>query len=137
MKRVTLAYVAGVIDGEGCIGLYCPQSTHSTQLQVKVSLTNKELVYWFYSTFGGGFRYEPARNERSKPSYRWLVGGNQALKFLKQVHPYLRLKKPQAEIAIAFQEQPFRRQGHVLLEEEKAIIETMRTQMHALNQTGV
>ena len=66
-----------------------------------------------------------------------MMGGNEALGFLKLIYPYLRLKKPQAEVAIKFQELGFRRSGHILVDKEWAITEAHRILMGNLNKKGV
>jgi len=76
-----------------------------------------------------------ARRENWKPQWEWKLEAGKAMEFLKLVYPYLRLKKPQAEIAIKFQEMR-RGQGHHLNDEERAIAETQRIMMANLNKRG-
>ena len=142
MEETELAYTAGIIDGEGSIGLYlnrCKKQKDFYQMRVTVRNTNEWLVQRLKITYGGYFypsRYgdkEMAKNW--KPQWQWIIAANKALVFLKLIYPYLRLKKPQAEVAIRFQEMR-RGQGYHFTEEETAIAEVERILMGNLNKRG-
>ncbi|MBU2249327.1 MAG: hypothetical protein KKD77_21445, partial [Gammaproteobacteria bacterium] len=86
----------------------------------------------------GGFllyqNYE--RNPRAKPSWVWEVRSKKAGEFLKLVLPYLQIKKPQAELAIQFQEgiKPRQYKYHPKTEAELAVEEAQSILMHSLNK---
>ncbi len=60
MKDIDLAYIAGLVDGEGCImitkenRLYT-EAKHGYRfwLQVKITNTNKAVLEWVKDLFGG------------------------------------------------------------------------------------
>lgn len=106
--NISIEYAAGFFDGEGCIGIY--PGTYKgrlarfhlrTQLaQNKNSLT-VELFRWFSDTFGGHISTQISLSGNEK--LNWQLHGDKANEFLIAISPYLVLKKPQADIAIAWQ----------------------------------
>jgi hypothetical protein len=95
-----LAYAAGLVDGEGHIGL-----THwgSSFLPVlTVTNTDARCGEWLIAHFGGQvFRHDSAtRSHRTK--FNWRLNGKRATTVLEAVLPYLVLKCEQAEIAISY-----------------------------------
>jgi len=142
MEETELAYTAGIIDGEGSISLLlnkCKKQKAFYQMRVTVRNTNEWLVQWLKVTYGGYFypsHYgDEERAKNWKPQWQWAIAANKALVFLKLIYPYLRLKKPQAEVAIQFQEARCG-QGHHLSEAERAIAEAERILMGNLNKRG-
>lgn len=97
-----LAYIAGIVDGEGCIGLTRMKQTRIV-MRVSVAMTDKIIPEWLDAEFGGTLS---VRNTRPgwKTRYDWNIYSQKALVFLKQVLPFLVIKKGQAELAITFQE---------------------------------
>ena len=144
MRKTDLAYAAGIIDGEGCIGISFhrqvrPNKSYTFyELQVRVNHTNEWLCQWLRFAFGG---HVSPRNSQSmkrntwKPQWAWEIAARRALVFLELIYPYLRLKKPQAEIAIRFQRAKHH-QGRKKMstEAELAIIEAQKILISSLNQ---
>ncbi len=111
-KQVKLAYAAGVIDGEGCISIYrCKVFGNGVyggkikNYRMKVVLTQKDgrIIDWFIGNFGGT-TYLHWKGTKTGYSHEWVISDQKASNFLKQIFPFLIYKKPQAEIAIRFQE---------------------------------
>jgi len=110
MNKLTLAYTAGLFDGEGCIVIalyrkpYRGRVTPSYALVCNVNITNKPIIDWLRETYGGSIieqtKYRPANYKRC---WSWRVTSRKADKFLKAILPYLKLKKAQASLAIEFQ----------------------------------
>ena len=135
MKRTDLAYVAGIIDGEGSISLYPPcKGRRGLKISVQVGNTNEWLIQWLRFIFGGYIYTIPPR-KNCKPVHSWSVSYQQALGVLQAVYPYLRLKKPQAEIAINFLKMRHHKGRH-LTDGELAIGEAQRILMASLNKKG-
>ena len=111
LKVETLAYVAGLFDGEGSIVIGCSLGRTNRKnpcyfLQVGITNTDRELIDWLHRTFGGHVSdnsHSPSRSKQ-RPCWAWRVTSRQAHGFLKKILPYLRTKKTQANIAIEFQE---------------------------------
>src|SRR5258708_36540022 len=107
----TLAYVAGLFDGEGSIVIGCSLKKADRRnpaywLQVGITNTDRELIDWLHNTFGGHISdnsHGPSRKEQ-RPCWAWRIMSKEAKGFLIRILPYLRTKKQQALIAIEFQE---------------------------------
>lgn len=126
MKKIDLAYVAGIIDGEGCIGLYLSKKSSYYFIQVAVHMTNEWMITWLSNNFSGSKNVYTHYRKRAncKPEWAWNITGKKALEFLELIYPYLKLKKAEAEIAINFQRRkPFRKS---LTNGQAAIAEAQR-----------
>jgi len=107
MKRTDLAYLAGIVDGEGYIGITADHRKRNPKkpcwrLKVTVTNTNEWLMQYLKFSIGGG-TIQLKNSKNLRPCYQWEIRYGKAAEFLKLIFPYLRLKKPQAELAIKFQ----------------------------------
>jgi hypothetical protein len=116
-EPLTLAYAAGIMDGEGTIGVteISPDGTWresggrrrrrvspSFRAYVAVVMSDLTIPLWLKSQFGGYlYSYEP-RQPQHKPPHRWCKQGSDAAEFCRVISPYLRLKQRQAELLIEF-----------------------------------
>ena len=101
MKKIDCAYAAGIFDGEGCIHI-TRNNRGSYALIVTVGNNNEWLVKWLQFAFGGYIGTHVSTLSR-RPCFQWQLSANKAVEFLQAIMPYLRIKKPQAELAIQFQ----------------------------------
>lgn len=103
-----LAYIAGLFDGEGYITISI-DGPHKTQrnavhlLVVGVGMTDRPTIERFKEIWGGMATMDPREYPNRKRVYIWRVTGPQAILFINDVYKYLRIKKPQADIARRFQ----------------------------------
>lgn len=107
IREMELAYMAGIIDGEGCITINHARNWecltgYTNMLQVKVAMTNYKVPYWLLDKCGGSLREHQPINH--KLVFIWTIGSRQAANLLNQLLPYLKITKEQAEVAIKFQE---------------------------------
>lgn len=107
------AYAAGIVDGEGSICIGVDSNFYSRRdnqpyryvyVHVLVSNTDKRIMEWLKERYGGSFHTRKQNGIGTKPIYGWEAVSNDALKFLKDIYPYLLLKKEHATWAIEFQE---------------------------------
>jgi len=89
------AYVAGIIDGEGCIGL--SRSGAGVYPSIYVTNTNIDLLHALKGRYGGIIKVKALRKENWKEAYAWKVTWRSAVLLLEDVGEYLMLKKKQAE----------------------------------------
>lgn len=111
-NETELAYLAGLLDGEGCVGVYCSFSELGTRQKVprpvykaRLTITNtdRRMLDWVHGRFGGAIISRRAANERSKPVFRWsLQGINRVQALIKAVYPYLIVKQAQADLILRF-----------------------------------
>ena len=99
--RDDLIYTAGIIDGEGSIGMDKHRHWSTFTPRVSVGNTDPTLIDWLLDTFGG--KVEIAQqNKRWKISFRWELNGYASVPFIKEIRPYLKLKGRQADLILAF-----------------------------------
>ena len=148
VKKTDLAYIAGIVDGEGCITLARATRKHPTSLcgysidtLVIVSNTNKWLLEYLKFAFGGSVRAQKL-GENRKVCYHWRLSSRQAEAFLELILPYLHLKRPQAELALKFQHERARRgelgkHKKLKTDEELAVEQANFLLMRSYNRKGV
>jgi len=101
-----LAYTAGVVDSDGHIGIdrsaTMPQRRTSVRYEAAVVVTNTDrpLMDWLQSEFGGSLRQRQQDKPHHKPTYSWKLSEQQASGFCQEILPYLRVKKQQAALLI-------------------------------------
>lgn len=104
LQKEELIYLAAFFDGEGNVSILYTKTTIAhpyEQYSLMVSVTQKDKgILESYKPFGGSIYY----NKRGKGFYQWHIHGVKAVKFLKAILPYLRLKTKQAQKGIEFQD---------------------------------
>jgi hypothetical protein len=95
-----LSYLAGIIDGEGAVGL--GSSPHGRFLvcpYLDIGNTSPELFDWIESEFGGIRRHKRGRAINRKQMFQWRVRRTRdVLALLKAVFPFLTIKKKEATL---------------------------------------
>jgi len=107
-SEVETAYVAGIIDGEGSIGLLLRGDAKRRKgqwitIQLQVTNTNKPIMDWLDMMFGlreGQYVYADHAGWRTW--YGIKLQGNRAYHIILRLAPYLRIKKSQAELVIKY-----------------------------------
>jgi hypothetical protein len=101
MKNRTKAYMAGLMDTDGTLGIYDKKSS-GYQASVEFYNDDRLLMEWVVSMFGGSYRIKKDPR-REAVGYRWTPTGRQhAVRFLNDILPYLVLKHREAEILLEF-----------------------------------
>lgn len=95
-----LAYIAGLVDGEGSIAVY--KNGRSHRVQVSVKMCDSEAIEFL------GTRYDCTVSfyisNLNKVVHKFYVGNGAAYRFLQNIRPYLKVKAKQADVAINFYE---------------------------------
>ena len=80
MKKTDLAYIAGIIDGEGTISLSL--NKRSYRIMVTVTNTNEWLIQRLKFMLGGNASPMAVPLGNNKPVWRWNIVSNDALEML-------------------------------------------------------
>jgi hypothetical protein len=96
LSEYDLAYAAGLIDGEGCIGIYPNSHNGNYQLRLSVEMTDKIGLSVLWRLFGGKWYYKKAVAPR-KARYVWMTFNREAASACKALRPYLRVKAKQVD----------------------------------------
>src|SRR5258706_901906 len=91
------AYWAAFFDGEGSVGI--KRSGARGQLVVQFSNLDTATMVEMHEKFGG-HPYHVLRPKSGRPIWHYVPSGLPAPKFLRVLLPYLRQKRPQAEVAL-------------------------------------
>jgi len=121
VKKTDLAYMAGIVDGEGCIRfshrIYKKTKSISYLPKIDICNTQEVLPRRFQFAFGGGV-YKERKREGCKVSWRWVVQGEVAYVCAKALLPYLVIKRAQAELIIQSWEDHTKYRKRTLFERE-------------------
>lgn len=100
----TAAYLAGLVDGDGSIYLSRRKKLPTWILTVQLGGVGIEFVRSLHAECGspGCVNVRTPKSSKRKKCAIWTMVGLTAVTFLKAVRPWLRLKREQAETAIAF-----------------------------------
>jgi len=138
LSETDKAYLAGILDGEGCISFGSRAGKYLT-VTLQVTNTNFELIKWLIGHLGAGnwYGYAPRVGNR-RPCYLWSVAGKRATDIIRQVLPYLVLKRPQAELTIALPRFKNASPGKpTMTEKDYAFNGLLLRQMRELNRRGL
>lgn len=130
-KKWEASWLAGVIDGEGSIGLY-DFGKEGRRVSITLANTNREFVLRAREIIGCGstvFRINLHLSHKGrKPMYMYcLKGSNRCYWALKQIIPYLIIKKIKAmEIIKELEERPFGRWANCTVEHKKLHSERLK-----------
>src|SRR3972149_3471426 len=135
-----IIYAAGIIDGEGCIDIAYnnPQMSRPYgQYYVRVTLhnTSLELLEWFKLRWKWSLRKLKFVEINHKQLYDWKLCAGRVMRFLKEIHPYLIVKKEEATIALLFNiSKKVGRKG--LSQEELITRKHLKQQLHESKSYG-
>jgi hypothetical protein len=134
------AYAAGMIDGDGCIGVYNTRTKKDKraayyQLTVRVCKRSPRIPYWFTQHFPG--TVHTGKTAKGYPTWTWQVRNVEAEAVLREIVTYLVLKQDQAKTALEFAElrreqflehEPWRgkRYGKEILEQRDVYVEKLK-----------
>jgi len=140
LTELEKAYLAGFIDGEGCITAECPaidghNKPKAARVRIMLAQTNKPIIEWLHVKLGGTVCKKQAQGNH-KASYNWVLNGQRATLLLIAIHPHLRVKREQAEVAIAFGKVRLGRTSIPITGEEKNQLAELKRRLMALNQRG-
>ncbi|CAN7416081.1 hypothetical protein [Paraburkholderia hospita] len=105
-KDTTLAYLAGMIDGDGYVSIvrsvrngveyFAPQVGISGTLRAPHDLAS--------SIWGGKVSCHLPKNPNHRPQFQWSRQGSVALQIIEALYPYLLLKQEHALLAMELHE---------------------------------
>ena len=138
MTEFDLAYLAGIIDGEGCITIKVQKKPRQNRLtyevQIMVANTNLKLMDWLKERFDGNYYTINKKSQRHKTGYLWHFHKN-IKEVLEGVLPYLVFKTEQAEIALKLLELKSKN----FYSRDLSIVndyEDLKQKIHVLNKRG-
>ena len=98
-RYMTVEYLAGLFDADGCASSYVQRSKKSNKtVQVhscEIAMTNKEVIHWVkdFLGFGNIFYKKKVGGMGKKPQWRYRASHKLALQFANKVLPHSIVKK--------------------------------------------
>jgi hypothetical protein len=140
LNETEKAYLAGFMDGEGCVAILRQRSGKSISMTYKLVVilvqADRPMLQGLVETLGCGKIY----SQRSGAYYHLQFVGALAEEFLLQILPYLRAKRQQAELAIEFRKvSRWKSQGtgSIVDPETNALRERYWMEMRSLRHNGL
>lgn len=144
LSNVDLAYIAGIVDGEGHIGINSLKKAGCRTTYypvVAIGMTYRPVIEWLQSKLQSrSVRLTNPKQVREKP--HWKVTnvirfhGKRAQVLCKQLSPFLIVKKAQAEIVCAFPQDHQRGSGYPLDDAIQQHRVELSQQIRVLNRRG-
>lgn len=105
-EKEMMAYIAGLIDGDGNIGLRNgPRGKLSPVIQFHNS--SKQSCVFLHNLFGGNISSDKPKKEGHQIVWRWMLQGVDGCKnFISKVGMYLIIKKDSSDLLMEFFENP-------------------------------
>ena len=132
---MNLDYVAGFIDGEGCIS-FTRNKSGCLLPRIIITNTNQAILETFHKKFGGSLRVRTLKDKPHwKPMWSWSLANRQAITLLSKIVSKLRIKQNQAILVFCFDAvRPKPGRGNSWNPDTAKFLEA---QMHWLNKKGV
>lgn len=137
MTDTQAAWVAGIVDGEGCIGIF--KARKSYRLTLAVSMTHKPTIERLKSLLKvGSITHNKSASSKWKDSWSLHISGEDAVAVIRRLLPYLFTKRAQADLAIEYGEKCLheRRVGEWVSEEKELLRAVLAEEMQELNKRG-
>lgn len=102
MKRLSWKYIAGLIDGEGCLDVQVTNGIY-VRPRVRIGMADnaKMLLNILQTNHGGILSGRESKNPNWQSSTSWeLVGYNQTMPFLRNIVNHLYIKHEQARFLL-------------------------------------
>lgn len=137
---ISIEYLAGLVDGEGCITITKTKSSKYKRgiqyySRLSIEMTSEHLINKLYTQFGGSFNRRKPQIKR-KDIYVWSVYGENARLIIEQIKPYLIVKDNQASIIQEFQSLVNKNNFKPVTDEEWVLRESLCNKIRILNKRG-
>jgi len=128
-----LAYCAGLVDGEGCVGMYLNSHNGNYQLRISVEMGDREGLKILDELFPGKWYYRPPLKPR-REKWTWMLFNANAYKALIKLEPYLAIKHKHVEEIKKADWISFK--GKPLTKDEKTTREKVAKKVKSFNRRG-
>jgi hypothetical protein len=115
---ITNQYAAGFFDGEGSVYANSRTRGRPPTILVCISNTNKEVLQALKEQWGGSLNGK-ARREGHSAVYQWTMARRNAYRFMKDIQPYLIIKREVVAAGLAYCEEMMRPQPERIRYENK------------------
>jgi hypothetical protein len=101
-SNADLAYIAGLIDAEGCFRIQHWKSKREGRsedwvISLEIGNTKYPIFPWLLERFGGSVIYRKPTGSRQNPMVIWSLRSDALYQILMSIYPFLRVKKERCE----------------------------------------
>lgn len=100
MEKIDLAYLAGLIDGEGYIGIKLTRRKDARSPiyheRIQVRMVHEQAIAFLARRLGGNYYLERPHSAQGRSLYCWQASDALAAKILASLLPFLRVKRTSA-----------------------------------------
>jgi hypothetical protein len=148
MKRLSWKYIAGLVDGEGCIDAPLfrdKRMKHEPlyirpRIRVTLAIPGVSVLEALKANHGGTLLKRTTDNPHWQDSVTWSLEGKKLRPFLQNIANHMEIKKEQALLAIWIQDH-LRKRGMQFSEEPKQCackeMKAMKTDPQRLSETAI
>jgi hypothetical protein len=86
MKELDVAWLAGILEGEGCFHF-------NRTPKITVAMTDEDVIAKVASLFGKGYRHRKSRKEGNKDVYTTEVFSVTAIEIMNKILPYMGIRR--------------------------------------------
>lgn len=100
VAETTLSYLAGLVDGEGYIGVKRSQRGATSPIyheRIQVRMVHEGAISFLASTLGGNYYRENPNANNGRPLFCYQASDAKAAEILERLLPYLIVKRESAE----------------------------------------
>lgn len=135
------AYVAGLVDGEGCISIQTHRNAYQVRVDIGMTGKAKGLLQQVQREYGGRLALFREATEKWDVAYTWGLFGRDAEVFLRRIGGLLILKSEQARVALkvrdVWESMPKTASGRARWTDEgRERCARLKLRMHELNKKG-
>lgn len=136
MSEIDVAYIAGLIDGEGSV--YVMKHRDKTFYPaVSICMTHAGVLAWLAEKLGLSMSAVPRTPAGWRDQYSVRIHGARAVLLCHRMPPYLKVKRQQAELVQAFPGDQRTAPGVTMDPSVNAQRQEFRAQINAMNARGV
>ena len=101
-KRHDISYLAGIIDGEGCISINHSKKTNEYRLRISITSTDRILLDWVQERYGGYIYERKKQLPHHRRKYEWIIFAHRPQEqFLKLLADTLIIKQDRAQLGLS------------------------------------
>ena len=99
-KQEFVIYLAGLMDADGYFGISYSKKNYSAI--ISINQTKPEAISYIRKYYACSYSFLQDTRSNRKPRYFVNIRANDKLRFIKDIYPYLLIKKLQVELLIKF-----------------------------------
>lgn len=137
LSDIQLAYIAGLFDGEGTVGIYETKLPcrlggirPAWHFEAQIANTYWPVIQWMLDNVGGNSALKSKGKEHWRQGYVWRMTGANAEFFMSRIRPFTVIKGPQIDLALSFRskfKQPRRTlQSPEIIAEKRRIVQELK-----------